>query len=46
MPATHLQLKVFDEASPSNKCFMKNSAPSCHGSYKVNIHMLANHILE
>ena len=43
--ATHLQPRVFDAASPSYRCFIKNSAPSCHGNSRVKIQILANHIL-
>ena len=34
-----------DAASPSSKCFIKNSAPFCQGNFKVKIQILANHIL-
>ena len=43
-PATHLQLKRLEAASPSKRYLKKKVAPSCQGKPKLNIQVLANHI--
>ena len=44
MGTGRVQESVLTAGSPSRRCFRKKAAPSCHGSRKVKIQILANHI--